>query len=151
MYSSMNFYKFIKCYQPPEPSKLLYLSPLPRLCSFRGHHFLATIADLNKKSHIMFLKPSSCLQGLMAVHWTSTIESCEEYNPCQVAAPKWSAWYVEKIWRVGRTKVKLRKDCLAGKYYGQHIPHCFLPTGASQPTFYSADFCKGHVCRAPSS
>lgn len=42
--------------------------------------------SLRKK--IVFSKLSSRLQGPVAVHWNSTIESGEEYHPCEVAAPE---------------------------------------------------------------
>lgn len=49
------------------------------------------------------------LQGPLALHWACTTESCQEYKTRQVAAPKWSAWYVRRVWCIAQTEVQLRK------------------------------------------
>lgn len=69
-----------------------------------------------------------------------------------MAAPKWSAWYVERIWCAGQTKVKLRKwlrlrsskGLLSWKMLWPPYPTLLFTQQGISATFSSANFYKGH-------
>lgn len=125
-----------------------------RVCSFRRLQFLAPIADLKKK-HIMFF--NSLLPHKVLWRYTGTRPSNLAKNTILV---KWlpqndllgtrrgfDVWVQRRSDEERGLGMAVRKGCLAGKYYGQHILLCFLPGGvgwgrAGAGHLHRISFCK---------